>query len=52
MTGATEPEQVRRAVDRMEAEIVDVSRAAGDDDHDGGAEDTTATVPGAPEPPD
>lgn len=51
MTEAAEPAHVREVVDRLEDEILDLDRAAGDDD-ERSTEDTTGSVPGAPEPPD
>lgn len=51
MTEVPEPQRVEDIVDRLERENVDVDRAAdaGSDDR---SEDTTGSVPGAPEPPD
>ncbi len=51
MTESIEPEHARNIVERLEHEILDLDRAAADDD-ERGAEDTTDSVPGAPEPPD
>jgi len=51
MTEAPEPQSVQDVVDRLEDDIVDVDRAA-DEGPDGSGEDTTRSVPGAPEPPD
>jgi hypothetical protein len=51
MTEAAEPEPVQDLVDRLEEDVVDVDKAA-EAGSDGEGEDTTGSVPGAPEPPD
>ena len=51
MTEAPEPQSLEDLVDRLEENIVDVDRAA-DAGSDESGEDTTRSVPGAPEPPD
>jgi hypothetical protein len=51
MTETPEPQPLQDVVDRLEEDIVDVDRAADEGSH-GNDEDTTRSVPGAPEPPD
>ena len=51
MTEPVLPERVQGVVDGLENDIVDVDAAAADEP-DGESEDTTTSVPGAPEPPD
>ncbi len=51
MTETPEPQGVREIVDRLEEENVDVELAAAQASDDT-AEDSTRSVPGAPEPPD